>query len=323
MPQVDVLVVSADTTSGWRTSARELTGGLERCGVRAQLAETGPVRRVRTFALTDLVEARAVRRLAAREMERLAPRAIVYCSVTAALLWPRPGAIWLDAVAAGNRPGRHGLWQRSVERRRLCQAPLVLAMSDRALDPLASPPPAVVLPVPVEPSGELLGPERRNIAAVVYGGNPEKKRLRLVLEAWDRVRREGETLVVAGAEGPPAPGVRWVGRLPRDEYRALLRRARVFIAAPLVEDYGTAELEALADGCVLVTTPARGGYPALGLARQLDPRLVGADLAPAVRTALDDPRPEYAAEARRLLEPFRREAFDRTLSAEVLPRLLG
>ena len=60
-------------------------------------------------------------------------------------------------------------------------------------------------------------------------------------------------------------------------YRALLRRARVFVTAPRREDYGIAQLEALADGCMLVTTPSPGPYAALPLARELDPRLVGED----------------------------------------------
>ena len=53
---------------------------------------------------------------------------------------------------------------------------------------------------------------------------------------------------------------------------------------------GMAQLEALADGCLLVTTPAPGPYAALPIARELDPRLVGEDLAAALRAALDDPR---------------------------------
>ncbi len=81
-------------------------------------------------------------------------------------------------------------------------------------------------------------------------------------------------------------------RSPPGEYRALLRRARVFVCAPRREDYGLAQLEALADGCLLVTTPAPGPYAALPIARALDPRLVAEDLAAALRTALDDPLPD-------------------------------
>ena len=84
---------------------------------------TGPVPEVRTFALTDLVQARAARRVCERAIAEHDPAALIYCSITAALLWPRPGALWVDALAAENRPGRHGIWQRTVERRRLAEAP--------------------------------------------------------------------------------------------------------------------------------------------------------------------------------------------------------
>ncbi len=125
-----------------------------------------------------------------------------------------------------------------------------------------------------------------------------------------------------GTDRPPEDGVEFVGKLAPEEYRALLRRARVFVAAPKREDYGIAPLEALADGCLLVTTPAPGPYPALALARRLDPRLVDDDLVRAIRFALDDPIPGYAARAAELLAPFSRDAVDRIVARDVLPRLL-
>lgn len=320
MSGADVLVVSVESTTGWVTSARELVSAMRRAGASVELARTAPQRAVPTFALTDLVEARAARRAARRGMEKHAPRSIVYCSITAALLWPRPGAIWLDALAAENRPGRHGVWQRRVEQRRLAEAPLVLAMSPSALGPSAAVARVELLPVPVERSGP---PAERDIAALTYAGNPEKKRLAYVLEAWERARREGETLLVAGLDGlAPRPGVEVVGALEASEYRALLRRTQVFVAAPRREDYGAAPLEALADGCRLVTTPAPGAYPAREIARQLDPRLVSDDLAQAIRIALDDPVPDYAAKASELLSPYSHRAFDQTVAQRVLPRLL-
>ena len=158
---------------------------------------------------------------------------------------------------------------------------------------------------------------------MTYGANPHKKGLDRVLAAWRAARREGETLVVAGLEGRDEAGVRFAGLLPRPEYRALLARARVFVTAPRREDYGMAQLEALADGCLLVTTPAPGPYAALPLARALDPRLVGDDLGGALRTALDAPAPDYAERARAALAPFAPEAVDATVAGELLPRLLG
>ena len=157
---------------------------------------------------------------------------------------------------------------------------------------------------------------------LAYAGDPEKRRLEFILDAWRRARRDTETLVVAGIARPDAPaGVEVCGPADPEEYRALVRRARVYVAAPRREDFGIAPLEALADGCMLVTTPAPGPYPALGLARALDPRLVGDDLAPCLRAALDDPVADYARRAAPLLAPFSREAVDATIIERVVPRL--
>jgi glycosyltransferase involved in cell wall biosynthesis len=172
--------------------------------------------------------------------------------------------------------------------------------------------------VPVAGSGA--APER-DIAAITYGANPEKKGLDRVLAAWRGARRPGETLVVAGLDGPDGEGVAYAGMLAPAEYRALLRRARVFVMAPRREDYGIAQLEALADGCALVTTPAPGPYAALPLARALDPRLVTDDVAAALRAALDDPATGYADRAAELLAPFRPEQVDRVVAEQLMPRL--
>jgi hypothetical protein len=323
---VDVLLVSLGTTGGWRAAASGLAVAIEGVGASAAIAATEPVPEVRTFALTDYVQARAARRACLRGIAEHAPTAVVYCSMTAALLWPRPGAVWIDSIAAENRPGRHGVWQRIVEQRRLRQAPLVLAMSERSLPLLERrAADAVVVASAVEPSAPAEPDRRRDIAAITYAGDPVKKRLDVILDAWGRARRSGETLIVAGIDSLPAMnlnGVQLAGRLPPVEYRALLRRARVFVAAPRREDYGIAPLEALADGCVLVCAPAPGPYPALALARTLDERLVSDDLVSAIRIALDDPVDGYSRRAAELMAPYRRGALERTLERVVLPRLV-
>jgi hypothetical protein len=319
----DVLVVSTGGTTGWGAAARELSAALSAAGARVHIVGTGTPKRVRTFMLTDLTEAWAARRAARRGIAQHDPAAIIYCSITAALLWPRSGAVWLDSIAAENRPGRHGIWQRIVERRRLVQAPLILTMAENSLAPHRGRRHAdtVVVPVAIESSGDSTG--ARDVDVLAYTGDPVKRRLDLILEAWGRARRGEETLVVAGhSSADKIPGVRFAGRLGPQDYRDLLRRARVFVAAPRREDFGIAALEALADGCMLVTTPSPGPYPALEIARRLDPRLVSEDLTPALRAALDDPAPGYARTARELLAPFSRAAVRDTLAARVLPRLL-
>jgi Glycosyl transferases group 1 len=328
---VDVLIVSLGSTGGLRTADEELLASLRRAGADAAIVRAEPPKAVRTLMLTDLRWAVAARRAVVAELRRSSARALVYSSTTAAMLWARPGAIRFDALAAGNRPGRHGLWQRPLERRRLREAPLLLPWSEGAVREApgsSHPDRTLVLPVPVEPSGGAA----RDIAAFAYVANPAKKGLARILEAWRTARRPGEELVLTGAHedelrghgyAVPAEGVRVLPMLPYDDYRALLRRTRVFVCAARREDYGIAQLEALADGCMLVTTPSPGPYVALLLARALDPRIVGEDLGRALRTALDDPTPDYAARASLALAPFGRAAVDRVVAERLLPRLLA
>ena len=320
---VDILLVSLGSTAGLRAADGELAGSLSRAGASVAVVAARARRDVRTLALTDLAWAFAARAAARSGIEEHRPRAVVYSTVTAALLWPRRGAIRFDAPASGNRPRRHGVWQRAVERRRLRAAPLLVPQTQGALDEAPSPrAPAVVVPIPVEPSGPAAA--ERDIAAITYAANPEKKGLDRVFAAWAVARRDGEELVVTGTDRVPrAQGVRAAGSLAPDAYRELLRRARVFVTAPRREDYGVAQLEALADGCVLVTSAAPGPYAALPLARELDPRLVTDDLATALRTALDDPAPGYAERALEAIAPYRRAAVDATVRDELLPRLLA
>jgi hypothetical protein len=316
---VDVLLVSLGSTHGWRVADAALAGSLERAGASVALVTAERPRELRTLMLTDLAWARAARRAAVRGIAEHAPRAVLYSTTTAALLWPRPGAVRYDDVAERNRPGRHGLWQRPRERMVLAQAPLLVPMGHAAGGPHDGR--VVVVPPPVEPSGPP-APER-DIAAITYASDPVKKGLDRVLAAWAQARRPGEELVVVTEHAlPRAEGVR-IERVRGEAFRALLRRSRVYVVAPRREDYGIAQLEALADGCMLVTTEAPGPYEALALARELDPRLVGDDLAGAVRAALDDPDPGYAQHAAQALVWHRPQAVDRRVADHLLPRLLG
>jgi glycosyltransferase involved in cell wall biosynthesis len=321
--RAEILLVSLGATAGLRTSDAELAASLERAGAAVVVAAAVPPRPLRTLALTDLAWSLAARAAARAALADVRPRAVIYSTITAALLAPAPGAVRFDALAARNRPGRHGVWQRPRERSVLRRASLLLPVSDQALAGApAGRGPTIVVPIPVAPSGPPA--PRRDIAAITYAADAHKKGLDIVLAAWAAARRDGEELVVAGGASPPPPaGVRVSGALDRDEYRALLRRARIYIAAPRREEYGLAQLEALADGAMLVAADGGADYAALPLARAGDPRLVGPDLAGAIRTALDDPRPGYAAAVEPLLERFSAARVDRVVAAEVLPRLLG
>jgi len=339
----EVVIVSLGSTAGLRRADEELAGSLERAGAAVSLARAQAPRQLRTMMLTDLAWARAARVAAVNALARHAGSrapALIYSTTTAALLWPRPGAVRFDALSAANRPGRHGLWQRPLERRRLRQAPALLPWSEGALEGAPSPcgpaGGALVLPVAVEPSAAPSARER-DIAAITCAANPVKKGLDVVLAAWRRLsaeqRSSGDELLVAGASSEELARagirtqdderVRVLGRLEAGEYRALLRRARVFVCAPRREDYGLAQLEALADGCQLVSTAAPGPYAALPIARDLDPRLIGEDLAGALACALMDPLPDYRERALLALAPYSREAIDRLVAQQLLARLLA
>jgi len=314
--------VSLGSTAGLREADAQFAASLERAGVTVALVAARPPREVRTLMLTDYLWARAARVAALEGLRTTTPGTVIYSSTTAALLWPRRGAIRFDALAHANRLGHDGWWQRPLEHRRLAQASLLLPWSESSLGKLRTLTPMVVIGPAIEPSR----PEQaqRDIAAITYAADPQKKGLDAILAAWQRARRDGEELVVAGLERlpPSVRGVRCVGLLPRSEYRSLLRRARVYLTAPRREDHGIAQLEALADGCMLVTTPAPGPYAALELARELDPRLVTDDLAGAIRVALDDPRGDYGARAAVALARFSQRRVDEVIEREVLPLLL-
>ncbi len=337
-----MLLVQLGSTEGLRVADEELVGSLRRAGAQVVVASAARPGEIRTLMLTDLRWARAARRAAVEALAQLRgrpPRSVIYSTTTASLLWPQAGAIRFDSVSAANRLGRHGLWQRPLEHRRLRQAPLLLPSSAGALAEAATslrgdlnPERALVVPSPIAacPRGEA----RRDIAAITYAANPRKKGLDRVLAAWRSVRRSGERLAVAGidwqglrangVEIPDEEDIDVVGTLAQHDYRALLRRARVFVCAPRREEYGLAQLEALAEGCRLVTTPAPGGYVALPIACELDARLVSEDLGAALRCALDAPAgDDYAARAGRLVAPFAIAAVDRIVAEELLPRLLG
>ena len=314
---MDVLLVGLGSTAGLRRAEDALAGSLERAGASVAVARAAAQPDVRTLAYTDLRWARAARRAASAALRERSPQAVLYYTTTAALLWPRRGAIRYDALAADNRPGRHGAWQRPLERRRLGQAPLVVPSVADMRHPTG-----VVVPPAVDPSGP---PLPRSIAAITYAANPHKKGLDRVLAAWRRARRDGEELVVAGAEGTDAEGVRYAGTLDPGSYRALVRRARVYVSGSRWEEFGIAQLEALADGCLLATMPARGNAVYVPLARGLDARLVSREiegLAAAIRTALDDPAPDYAERAARLLAPYSIAVVDALVADRLLPELM-
>lgn len=343
----DLLLVSLGTTRGLRVADAAFAdfargGGASVETVATRIGLTGRLRRA--YPVIDLVEAAAARRALSAGLAAHEPRAVVFSTTTAALLAPVevPYAVRMDSPAALNRPGPRNAVLHALERRRLAGARVVLPWSAAAAAAL---PPgsarSVVVRVPVEASGER---ERDGAQlAVAYTPDPKAKGLDLLCSAWSEAGLPAARLAVFGIEpergrahlarhGVAEPhGIEWRGMAPAAEFRASLRSARALVVAARWEDFGQAQLEALADGALLVTAPAGGAYEALALARELDARLVSADhsspsLGAAIRIALEMPEAEasaYTERATERLAPYRPEAIARVVAGEVLPVLLS
>ncbi len=327
----DVALISLGTTPGLRHADAAFAECVRACGVECELipVEIGASGRLRRHpAATDLVEAFAARKGASGA----SGRAVVFSTVTAALLADRPQVPWavrFDSPAALNRPGMNGLWQRRQEKRVLKNADLLLPWGERAKEAIpGGSAPALAVPVPVDLT---IAEGPRDIDGVAYSGYPRKRGLDALCRAWPPGRR----LVIGGLDakkgrewlertGAPEPeGVEWAGELPRAQWLALVARARVFVNASTWEDHGLAQLEALGLGTPLVTVESPGAYEALPLARELAPELVG-ELPGTIEAGLamgEAERADYARRAVALLEPYRPAAVQERIAAEVLPAL--
>jgi hypothetical protein len=299
------------------------------------VGRSGALRRQST--ITDVVEARAARKAAAGVKARV----VVYSTVTAALMQQPTGryAVRFDSPAAENRPGLAGVWSRRREGKVLAGADLLLPWGHaamRMIPPQARQVPTIPLHVPVD--ARQTGAER-DVDALAYAGYPQKRGLDVLVQAWRASGLDGERrLRVAGIERPRAlewlkkrkleepAGVEWSGLLEPQHFRDTLGRTRVFVNASRREDHGLSQLEALGAGAALVTVPSQGPYEALGIARELDPRLVaantGADsLAQAMHAGFEVDLDDYGRRAAELLQPYRRGAIKQVFEERVLPAL--
>jgi len=344
----DVLLLSLGTTLGWRMADAVFLEQLERAGASSAAVSVrmgASARLRRAYPVTDMVEAVAARRALRAALRRHRPRALVISSTTAAMLADAEGlpyAVRLDAPARLNRPGVRNTALHALERRALGRAGLVLpwsraaraALPDRAAR-------AIVVPPPIAASGE--GSGRRERLAVAYTPDVKAKGLDIVCAAWAEAAVEDARLLVFGVErgralahlrrtGTRAPAnAEFRGKAPGGEFRAALRRARIYVGGARWEDFGMAPLEALSDGALLATVPSGGPFEALALARELAPELVADSvaaqpLAAAVHAAFalpDERLPAYREAASELLGPFRPAAVERTVAAEVVPALIG
>jgi hypothetical protein len=345
----DIALVSLGTTPGLRRSDQAFFDMARKAGLSCEMVnvgvgKSGSLRRQST--MTDMIEARAARNAASGVKAKV----IVYSTVTAALMQKPTGpyAVRFDSTAAENRQGASGSWSRRREAKALAGAKLLLPLGDAALNTIpaeASAVPAIPLHVPVEgtPTAErsasIAGTGERDIDALAYAGDPQKRGLDVLMQAWHHSGLAGvRRLRVTGIDRARAlewlkrrkieepAGVEWSGLLEPGQFRYTLSRARVFVNASRREDHGLSQLEALAAGAALVTVSSEGPYEALPLANQLDSRLVSPGVAPiplafAIRAGFAVDLDDYSRRATELLKPYRREAITQVFTERVIPAL--
>jgi glycosyltransferase involved in cell wall biosynthesis len=344
--EVDVLLVRVSQTAGHRRGEAELLAALSDLGVsvaatQPNYAWTRPLRF--TLPLVDLSEALAVRIATERACRQVKPRALIYMTSIATLLEPRSrlcrAAIRYDALARENRPGWRGVLQRPLERRALGNA---RALVPRALVEVPGRDDLTELPLPTPVEVRPDEQRERGQDVVCYAGNPEKKGLDTMVAAWALLGPEGSHLLVAGVERERGEGflrargiacpdsVTWLGSLPERAFGERVGAAAAYLAASRFEDFGIAQLQALAAGTPLVTTPSAGPFEALLLAREISPDLVAEDgtataLAAALGRALswdDARRADFSAAAAAHMTTYSPQAMRQRL-AEILDLLLG
>jgi glycosyltransferase involved in cell wall biosynthesis len=133
--------------------------------------------------------------------------------------------------------------------------------------------------------------------ALFVGIDFDRKGGSVLLEAWRSVRErlpEAE-LIIAGPKhapkGDPRPGIRWVGRVDRDELAQLYRWASVFVMPSLFEPLGLVFLEAMGHGlpCIGTSCCAMPELIADGVTGRLVERNEPEPLAGALIELLSDP----------------------------------
>lgn len=185
-----------------------------------------------------------------------------------------------------------------------------------------------ILPLAFEPTEENAPPEnfserRQNggpLTVLWLGAVAPAKGIYYLVKAARLLGREAvpAEILVAGAQhvrpefvaGAPA-NVRWLGAVPRSETRRLYQQADVFVLPTLSDGFALTQLEALAAGVPVITTPNCGRVVADGRTGFIVPPRDAAALAAAIKRFCDDRdlSARMSPLCREAVKPFSIDAF--------------
>ena len=125
----------------------------------------------------------------------------------------------------------------------------------------------------------------------------------------------GPVLISEAARASAPANVAFVGRVTRDQTTDLYRRADLFVLPTISDGFAVTQVEAMAQGLPVVTTPNCGDVVTDGVDGVIVPAADGPALAAAI-AALDDDRPRLREMSRRAVEKSRQ--FSLAMQAQML-----
>jgi len=213
-----------------------------------------------------------------------------------------------DAVMVNSQWTLDALVKQGVPADKIHIIPLAYEAEDSAVD---------AAPRPLKPDSEPL--------RVLFLGQVNlRKGVPHLLEAAQRLKNQNIQFDIAGpiaiadqfvVKAPP--NVRFHGAVTRNRVREFYSRADVFVLPTISDGFALTQLEAMAHGLPVITTPHCGRVVTDGLDGFVVPARNAAALAERLQTLLDDPERLQAMgeAARKAVEGFSLEHLDKNLRA--------
>jgi len=147
-----------------------------------------------------------------------------------------------------------------------------------------------------DPPPTLLKPDSEPLRALFLGQVNLRKGIQYLLEAATLVKREKIEIDIVGPIAisdefvvKAAPHVRFHGAVTRDRVRDFYSRADVFVLPTISDGFALTQIEAMAHGLPVITTPNCGRVVTDGLDGFIVPARDACVIADRLRTLLDDP----------------------------------
>ena len=228
--------------------------------------------------------------------------------------WARLRSEWdlADAILVNSEWSRQALLQQGVASEKIMVVPLALDLDTGSLPP------------PVRPSGGL--------KVIWLGSVILRKGIQYLIEAARLLAGENIEFILAGPVGIsnaalrtfPA-NVKVLGRVTRDQLSLVYRQGHVFVLPTVSDGFAITQLEAMAHGLPVVTTPNCGRVVTDGVDGLVVPARDAVALAKALATLINDPQlvTSMSVNALETIKQYALPANAQMINAEISHRRFG